>query len=472
MPATIIQKYYESAQFYGDSLDISYKKKNGIFYTDLTLASLIISELEINPESIVLDPCCGVGSFLVAAAQKGAHLLYGIDIDPNAINECTDFLENATIVEADSIYQPAESTLLRLGLTGKVDFIIGNPPYAQLNNSPVINLDDVYFMENNINFNKNLFVAALLRSLELVKSSGIIAYIIPKNFLHVDSYRSARQILLMNKTILSIIDIGAYFKDVRGEQIVIIIKNESSYDNYISFKELNSYKFNQTVFIKQDFFKDEILLFKSDREFDIYKKMISSYKTIGNMCHGYVGRGRSRKDNAITGKEIRKFGFKNTPTPQIGNKIFIQNIYSSESGIIAAFGGDLEATQTVTVFTDGDEKMCRYILAFLHSRLCNYFLYRFCYNSSHLTMHTDAKYLKKIPFTIKDKKSFEQILATVSEIEMIEYMSIEWYDLMEVLNEQIYDIFNFSKEESDFIDNEMMRVHSKRWQPNEHRQAM
>ena len=59
-----------------------------------------------------------------------------------------------------------------------------------------------------------------------------------------------------------------------------------------------------------------------------------------------------------------------------GNKVFIQNIYSAEAGIIAAFGGDMEATQTVTVFTDGDEKMCRYILVILHSLLCKLFLYK------------------------------------------------------------------------------------------------
>ena len=53
--------------------------------------------------------------------------------------------------------------------------------------------------------------------------------------------------------------------------------------------------------------------------------------------------------------------------------------------------------EIVRSFTDGDEKMCRYILGILHSRLCNLFLYKYCYNYSKLTMHTDAKYLKKIP---------------------------------------------------------------------------
>ena len=90
--------------------------------------------------------------------------------------------------------------------------------------------------------------------------------------------------------------------------------------------------------------------------FSIYKKFKDSYTTLSDVVNGYVGRGRSKEETAIAGKDIRKFGFKELMTPTKGNQIFIQNIYSVESGIIAAFAGDYEAKETVTVFTDGDEK--------------------------------------------------------------------------------------------------------------------
>lgn len=154
--------------------------------------------------------------------------------------------------------------------------------------------------------------------------------------------------------------------------------------------------------------------------------------------------------------------------PTTGNKVFIQNIYSAEAGIIAAFGGNMEATQTVTVFTDGDEKMCRYILGILHSRLCNLFLYKYCYNYSKLTMHTDAKYLKKIPLPSTNQQEiyFDSILSLVSRLESNDYMSQEWFDCLEELNQIVYKAYGINKKESDYIDCEVKRIQSKRWIPN------
>ena len=133
--------------------------------------------------------------------------------------------------------------------------------------------------------------------------------------------------------------------------------------------------------------------------------------------------------------------------------------------MIAAFGGDLDASQTVTVFTDGDPKMCHYILGILHSRLCNLFLYKYCYNYSKLTMHTDAKYIKKIPLPRRELQDqyFEQILKLVHDLESDDYMNQTWFNNLERLNQTVYAAYSITKNESDFIDSEMKRIQSKRW---------
>jgi len=97
--------------------------------------------------------------------------------------------------------------------------------------------------------------------------------------------------------------------------------------------------------LPQKFFTDEILLFTCENDYKVFQILTSSYKTLGDIKGGYVGRGKSRSSIAITGKNIRKFGYKNISLPNKGNQIFIQNIYSAESGIIAAFGGNLEASK-------------------------------------------------------------------------------------------------------------------------------
>jgi hypothetical protein len=233
-------------------------------------------------------------------------------------------------------------------------------------------------------------------------------------------------------------------------------------DNNISIYKYEDCEIVKKLEVPQSFYKDEILLFSSEEDFTIYKKLEGTYQKFSDVCTGYVGRGKSKSDKAIVGKDIRKFSFKNIEVPKKGNKVFIQNIYSAEAGIIASFAGNLEAGETVTVFTDGDEKMCRYILGFLHSNLCNYYLLNFCYNNSKLTMHADAKYLKKLPLIIKDN-TFSKIVSVVKSLEKIEYMSESWFDMMEALNDLIYQTYNISENERLHIDLQMKSIQSKRW---------
>lgn len=457
-----ISAYSIESKKYESTLDTSYKKGKGIYYTDIELSSKMIEFLKIPSNAYILDPCCGTGSFIVAADNLGYKNVYGVDIDVNAVTLCKNKSNLSNITVLDTLSNNGKDVLKKLRLTSPVDFLIGNPPYAPIAKDITIDTLDYLFLRNVKDSGSNLFIAAIYRAFELTKAEGVISYIIPKNFLHVSSYSILRKLLLNEKTILSIIDIGSYFKSVRGEQIIITIKNQTTENSCISIYKYANNEFVNKLEVPQDFFKNEILLFSNETDFSIYKKLESSYKKFDDICKGYVGRGRSKSLSAITGKDIQKFSFKSTPVPRKGNRVFIQNIYSAESGIIASFGGDLEASETVTIFTDGDEKMCRYILGVLHSRLCNYFLLKFCYNNSRLTMHADAKYLKKLPLIINDY-TFTQTINIVKMLESVKYMSNEWFDALESLNDIIYKTYNISIDERKHIDSQMKEIQSEKW---------
>lgn len=458
----ILSKYALASQNYEKSLDSDFKKNNGIFYTDIELSSRIVDFLNLPKDSIILDPCCGTGNFLTAAKELGYKEIYGADIDKGAISLAKKYISINNLRTLDTLGNDAEYILNKFNLSEPVDAVIGNPPYAPIAKDIIIDTSDYLFLRKVKDSGSNLFVAAIYRAFDLIKTNGIISYIIPKNFLHVASYSMLRKTILNEKRIVSIIDIGKYFKNVRGEQIILTLKNEFVKDNIISMCKYENDEVVKKLEVPQSFYKDEVLLFESEEDFTTFEKLESTYQKFSDVCTGYVGRGKSKSEKAIVGKDIRKFSFKNVAVPKKGNKVFIQNIYSAEAGIIASFAGNLEAAETVTIFTDGDEKMCRYILGFLHSRLCNYYLLKFCYNNSKLTMHTDAKYLKKLPLVIKNN-TFSKIISIVKTLEKIEYMSESWFDMLESLNGLIYKTYDISDNERSHIDFQMKSIQSKRW---------
>ncbi len=455
----------KESQLYEKSLDLNYKKSNGIFYTDFSLAQLIMDEIDFrHPDVKVIDPCCGTGVFVKLAIDKGLNNVYGIDLDKKAVSLVKKLCPTANLISMDSISCDFKQIMKRFKIKEKFDYVIGNPPYVPLT-STTLTTQEYLFLRQVKNYGDNLYVAALLRAKEMLNDNGIISYIIPKNFLHVNSYSFFRREILRDFSILSIVDLGKYFKNVRGEQIVLTLQKKKDTNNIIKIKKLKDNKFELLTEIRQDFYTDKIILFENNEDVEIYKKFNKAYTTLNDYVKGYVGRGHSKSANAICGKDIRKFGLKFLSPQTQGSQIFIQNIYSAEAGIIACFGGQLQANETVTIFTDGDPTMCRYVLGLIHSKLINFYLLKYCYNNSLLTMHVDSRYLRSIPFIV-DNDNFNVVLEYVNKLETLDYMSDEWFKYYDLLNRIVYRIYNLSEQEINFIDNFIKKTQSKKWDKN------
>ncbi len=445
-----------------DSLTLENRKDLGIFYTDINLAEAMLKEISPSSNSVILDPCCGIGIFLDAAKFLGYNNVYGCDIDPEGIETCKEKGHN--VIEWDSIFRNNKYLLEELNLQKGVDLIIGNPPYAMVGPHNCSNLDSELCRSVKKHGN-NLFIGSIIQSINLLKHNGMLSYIIPKNFLHVSAYSALRKEILNNYKIVEIIDIGAHFSGVRGEQIIITIKKCKSSNNTIFFKKYENNKFNLLCRIPQNFYSDEIMIFNSNQDFSVYKKLYSNKLTLFEFRDINIHRGHSKSSNAVRGRDIRKYGFKDKKVIKDGNQLFIQNIYSAESGSIAAYGGNLEASETVTVISSNNNANCKLILALLHSSIWNMFLYKYCYNSSKLTMHTDAKYLYKIPIPSEDTldKYKNQVLKYVESLEIEEYLSNKWFKAYHKLDELIHMIYGMNKYEKLYINSEVNKVQSERW---------
>ncbi len=452
--------FSKNSLLYENSLDEEYKKNNGIFYTDLELANAIIDFLDIPQNASIIDPSCGTGSFLQCLKNKGYVDIIGCDIDLNTVKKCKDLTGLEQIYHMDTLGKSGQEILKKVGRAG-FDYIIGNPPYAPLGNGVSIECS-ARFLKTVKESGNNLFVAALYRAFEIAEREGYVSFIVPKNLLHISSYKTIRRKLLKTKRLVSIIELGIHFKTVRGEQIVLTFQNRYRENNKIKFFQYSDGKIKFMSEVSQDYYTNEIIVFTNNKEVPIYDKLRGSYGQLSEVCEENIHRGRDKSEDAIRGKQIRKFGFKDVQVPKDGNQIFIQNIFSAEAGITASFGGNLKPSETVTTVKLQNTKMCKYILGLLHSRVCNYFLIRFGFNNSRLTIHTDAKYLNDIPIVVDDQ-AFEKVVSIVNQMESVKYMDTEWFKLNEKLNDIVYNIYQLNVKDKDYIEKEMRKISAKKW---------
>lgn len=452
--------FEEESIIYEKSLNDEFKKNNGIFYTDSKLATAMVELLNIPLEASIIDPCCGTGSFIDILQKKGYEKVYGCDFDDKTVRKCRALTHSKKIRRADTLGLNGSEVLKKVK-HGRFNYVIGNPPYAPLGKDVSVNAPEE-FIKTVRDSGSNLFIAAIYRAFELAKEDGIISFIIPKNLLHISSYRVLREKLLKEKTILSIVELGIHFKTVRGEQIILTLKNRFEADNYIKFGTYDNGKISFMSEVPQQYYDDKIIVFTDNGEVPLYDKLKKSYGNLEEVCAENIRRGRNKSKDAVTGKQIRKFGFKDRELPENGNQIFIQNIFSAEAGITASFGGNLNPAETVTIVKMQSEELCKYVLGLLHSRVCNYFLIRFEFNNSRLTIHTDAKYLNNIPIVV-DNIAMEEVVDIVNKMEEVEYMSAEWFELNETLNAIVYDIYNIEEADRAYIEAEMRKISARKW---------
>ena len=452
--------FSENSLSYENSLNEEYKKNNGIFYTDLELANAIVNFLNIPNDATIIDPSCGTGSFLHCLKQNGYKDITGCDFDLKTVRKCKELTELEHIYRMDTLGKSGQEILKKVKKKS-FDYVVGNPPYAPLGNGVDITTTPE-FMKLVKDSGSNLFVAAIYRAFEIAKEDGYISFIIPKNLLHISSYKMLREKLLKEKRLVSVIELGIHFKTVRGEQIVLTFQNHYEENNKIKFYQYSKGKIDFMSEVSQDYYTNEIIVFTDNGEVPIYDRLKSSYDQLGEVCAETIRRGRDKSEDAIRGKQIRKFGFKDLELPEEGNQIFIQNIFSAEAGITASFGGNLKPSETVTTVKLKNTKMCKYILGLLHSRVCNYFLIRFGFNNSRLTIHTDAKYLNDIPIVIDDE-AFEKVVDIVSRMEEVTYMDAEWFKLNEELNDIVYDIYQLTVNDKNHIEKEMRKISASKW---------
>jgi methylase of polypeptide subunit release factors len=493
----------ELSEFHEKNVTHEIRKKLGQFYTHQELVQYIYSKIPISKESKILDPTVGAGAFLIGSNKVNPKNLFGIDIDSTALDLCkqnvvSNFneIQESNFVCGNTLNYDLNEIFPEVSEAGGFDIIIGNPPFQNLKSKIDFNPSNPVFYPF-INGVVNSCTLIIAQSLNYLKDDGYLGFVLPKNILRVDSFQAVRNQLSQNCTLIEIIDLGHYFYDVRGDQIVILLKKTKpkSYNNSVLIgirkkgEELNnisSYLLKQEYLLNVSYFP----IYRHQELLKVAEKLEKISMTLGERCEIFRGLNISsgnpliskeshKKDEIIIyrGDSIKKFGIKynlyltdeesikdkNKINRLKRKKVILQNLCSKEGGITATYSNEFELNIDTVTNVIPFEDSCLYILGLINSNFSNFYLLNIVFLSSNFSLHTDSHYLGKIPFVIPTKKLESKVIEITKQLMVLNGERNEQYiTLYKELNSLIYKIYELSTSEIKIIENSLIETLSKK----------
>ena len=270
-------------KFYEKTLLHKERKILGEFYTPKSIVRYILDAMgykdsnNIQPKKLI-DISCGSGSFIILAIRvlisscfksfnrhdfseilpeearnivlRIKENIYGIDVNPLAcilcqINIHFELFELMKIIKNKNksyhlpMFNIINSNSLAKNDTEQYDYVVGNPPYLFIRDIPK---DQKQIIKKG-NFNTNngqydyyqIFIELGIR---LLRSKGILGYIVPDSLLALSNRSILRRYIYNNTKIREIYNIGPQFEDPIVSNIILVLEKESD----VQERERNSIK--------------------------------------------------------------------------------------------------------------------------------------------------------------------------------------------------------------------------------------
>lgn len=209
-------------------------KHSGQVFTPDYLVNLILDEAGYYGSAILqkhcIDNSCGDGAFLCEIVSRYINeflkvnnnlqelqteiftYIHGIELDPVAFNNCLDNLKATCLslgVVCDKFDISNANTLSLNIFDGKMDFVIGNPPYVRVHN-----LDDSYNAVKSFSFANggmtDLYLVFFEKGFRMLKEGGKLCYITPSSWLNSVAGGVMRDYIRRNHNLISLIDLEHY----------------------------------------------------------------------------------------------------------------------------------------------------------------------------------------------------------------------------------------------------------------------
>ena len=118
------------------------------------------------------------------------------------------------------------------GVTDGFDVVIGNPPYINIENLPILTKQYLFENYQACKGRTDIYIAFLEKSLSILSARGIMAFILPYAFAMQKYGEKMRQILIENHTIREIVDASSYriFENAIVYNIILTVGNHKVKD--------------------------------------------------------------------------------------------------------------------------------------------------------------------------------------------------------------------------------------------------
>ncbi len=238
------------------------KKNEGIFFTPPTIINKTFKIVEpyISNIKTVLEPSCGSCEYIDLLNKKyDNHFDKVIGIEMNkTIYDKVKTLFNDTNNNNNNNIQIIKDDFLKFhNSINDYDLILGNPPFYVMKMALFKETYEDY--ENYCEYfdgRPNIFILFIIKSLTLLKqNTGILSFVLPKNFLNCLYYDKLRNYIYNKFTIIDIVDCYEdKFIDTQQDTILFIVQNKLPYNiinNTISDETNNETNINDKYVLKK-----------------------------------------------------------------------------------------------------------------------------------------------------------------------------------------------------------------------------
>lgn len=403
------------------------------------------------PPPRIIDPAMGTGHFLIAALElltarldrlardepnhpalqqvtRGSSAfvlqkcLWGVDCDPVAVAAARVSLwltagapQRASWLER---LQLADALTESAFANAKFDAVLGNPPYGKPADLEYRRAVRERFP--GCRHNADLTVAFVALARKLTKPGGRVGLVLPKPLTYSAAWRQLRREI--TPEIVALCDVERGWREVRLEQVLVVLAPGTHRAKFATARGnrgrlLRGPRCTTAVAAQLDTLPAGL----SAADWARFEQLRCDEQAFGNICRTFRGLPAQRDLLAagdvpvVGGRDLMQFGLRSTsgylPAAGVpaeltsGPRLLFQNIVAHINRprphirLIGAFeAGPVATLDTVNnVVPRGAGVDLWAVLALLHSRLVNWYVYTFVYNRAVRTMHFDQCFLDKIP---------------------------------------------------------------------------